>query len=273
MAPSSVLMADTTSTAFIWNQATNETENLQDVLTASFGLGSALSGWKLTEATAVTPDGKTIVGIGNDPQGRLESWIVHLGRSTPTPTPTPTPPTPTPTPIPPPTPSPTPSPIGIPPPAPAPTPALPPSSPAAGPRRTKTVLTAQPKSSTFGRTITLTASVANLGRGGGSPIGDVTFFDGSTDLGAVALNHGKARLRTSDLPVGHNSIQVYYAGSENFEGSSSGPAIETIRPGHPQGKLLPSIVKARSTDTDSSSSVRRGHGSSQSHVREELPHL
>ena len=75
MAASSELMANTTSTAFIWDQTTNEIENLQDVLTTSDGLGSSLSGWTLTEATAITPDGNTIVGLGVY-QGRLESWIV-----------------------------------------------------------------------------------------------------------------------------------------------------------------------------------------------------
>ena len=62
-------------------------------MTADDGLGSSLAGWTLTEATAITPDGKTIVGNGIDPQGQQEGWIVKLdtpppppptGRQTPT---------------------------------------------------------------------------------------------------------------------------------------------------------------------------------------------
>ena len=67
----------TTSTlAFIWNQA-NGVQNLQQVL-ISDGLGSALTGWTLTAATAITPDGNTIVGNGIDPQGNTEGWIANL---------------------------------------------------------------------------------------------------------------------------------------------------------------------------------------------------
>ncbi len=101
MAPSSELLTETASTAFIWDQATNDVTSLQGVLTTSYGLGSALDGWTLTEATAITPDGNTIVGVGTNPQGQQESWIVHLSSPTPTSTPTPAPtstPTPTPTP-------------------------------------------------------------------------------------------------------------------------------------------------------------------------------
>ncbi len=64
------------NTAFIWTQA-NGVQDLQQVLTAD-GLGSELDEWTLTEATAITPDGNTIVGDGIDPQGQTEGWIVNL---------------------------------------------------------------------------------------------------------------------------------------------------------------------------------------------------
>jgi hypothetical protein len=70
----------TNSNAFIWDQA-NGLQDLQQVLMNSDGLASALAGWKLTEATAITPDGNTIVGDGTDPQGQQEGWIVHLATS------------------------------------------------------------------------------------------------------------------------------------------------------------------------------------------------
>ncbi|MGO9923107.1 MAG: Ig-like domain repeat protein [Isosphaeraceae bacterium] len=65
------------SAAFIWNQASG-VQDLQQVLTTDDGLGSYLTGWTLTEATAITPDGNRIVGNGIDPQGRQEGWIVNL---------------------------------------------------------------------------------------------------------------------------------------------------------------------------------------------------
>ncbi len=64
-------------TAFIWTRASG-IQNLQHVLTADYNLGSSLAGWTLTEATAITPDGNTIVGNGTDPQGQQEGWIVNL---------------------------------------------------------------------------------------------------------------------------------------------------------------------------------------------------
>ena len=57
--------------AFIWTQA-DGVQELQEVLTAD-GLGSELAGWTLTKATAITPDGNTIVGDGTDPQGQTEA--------------------------------------------------------------------------------------------------------------------------------------------------------------------------------------------------------
>ncbi len=79
----------TENKAFIWTQANGVQDLqqvLQQVLTAD-GLGSELTGWTLTEATAITPDGKTIVGNGVDPQGQDEGWIANLSTSMPPPPP------------------------------------------------------------------------------------------------------------------------------------------------------------------------------------------
>jgi uncharacterized membrane protein len=66
---------------FIWNEA-DGTQDLQNLLTTSFGLGPALKGWILGMVTAVTPDGQTIVGYGINPQEQQEAWIVHLNTTT-----------------------------------------------------------------------------------------------------------------------------------------------------------------------------------------------
>lgn len=60
--------------AFIWD-AQHGMRLLQDVLTNEYGLGAALSGWHLTEARDITADGRSIVGVGLNPNGDYEGWI------------------------------------------------------------------------------------------------------------------------------------------------------------------------------------------------------
>lgn len=68
------------SRAIIWDEA-NGMRALQDVLLTEFGLD--LGDWELSSATAITPDGRTIVGIGRNPEGRSEAWIVNLAPNEP----------------------------------------------------------------------------------------------------------------------------------------------------------------------------------------------
>jgi len=49
---------------------------VQDVLEKEFGLN--LSGWKLREAHAISDNGRYIAGIGHNPQGKLEGWLVEM---------------------------------------------------------------------------------------------------------------------------------------------------------------------------------------------------
>jgi uncharacterized membrane protein len=67
--------------ALVWLGSTTP-QSLQTVLTDEYGLGSALTGWTLNAATAITADGNTIVGDGIDPQGGQEGWIVQLNAPT-----------------------------------------------------------------------------------------------------------------------------------------------------------------------------------------------
>ncbi len=65
--------------AFIWD-ATNGMRDLKSVLTNDHGLN--LSGWTLTEATGITPDGSVIVGYGTNPNGDTEGFVARISCTT-----------------------------------------------------------------------------------------------------------------------------------------------------------------------------------------------
>jgi uncharacterized membrane protein len=50
-------------------------ENLVRALRAA---GVSIEGWQLTMATAVSPDGQSIAGIGINPDGNTEGWVARL---------------------------------------------------------------------------------------------------------------------------------------------------------------------------------------------------
>jgi hypothetical protein len=122
-------------------------------------------------------------------------------------------------------------------------------------------LTAKPRSSTFGRPITLTATVKNLSHTGGVPPGSVNFLDAFGNiLGLqVRLRDGKAILRTSGLPVGRDTIQVDYIGNLDFAPSSSGIFV-TIRPHRSSTKATDSLALPRSNHSSSSTATVSGAG-------------
>ncbi|MBL0921151.1 MAG: PEP-CTERM sorting domain-containing protein [Phycisphaerales bacterium] len=62
--------------AFVWD-AENGMRLLRQVLEDDYGLD--LTGWVLRVASAVTPDGRRIVGSGLNPDGLSEGWVVDLG--------------------------------------------------------------------------------------------------------------------------------------------------------------------------------------------------
>jgi uncharacterized membrane protein len=60
--------------AFIWD-ATNGMQEISVFLTT---LGVNLAGWTLTDATAISDDGLTIVGVGTNPNGVVEGWVAVI---------------------------------------------------------------------------------------------------------------------------------------------------------------------------------------------------
>ena len=86
---------------------------------------------------------------------------------------------------------------------------------------TISVLTDDVNPSSFGQSVTFTATVAVAPPGAGTPTGTVTFFDGPTSLGTATLSGGVATLTTSLLTVGSHSIVAAYAGDTDSNGSTS----------------------------------------------------
>lgn len=61
-----------TSGAFIWDEE-HGMRSMEDYLSNDIGLD--ISGWKLTNAHQISPDGRIIAGSGYNPEGYTENWI------------------------------------------------------------------------------------------------------------------------------------------------------------------------------------------------------
>jgi sugar lactone lactonase YvrE len=86
-----------------------------------------------------------------------------------------------------------------------------------------TTLSASPAPSTWGQSVTLTATVTPAGA-----TGTVQFFNGSTSLGSATLTSGQAQLSTTALPVGTDSLTATYSGDANTAGSTSAAVSQTV---------------------------------------------
>ncbi|HKV40609.1 MAG TPA: Ig-like domain repeat protein, partial [Blastocatellia bacterium] len=79
--------------------------------------------------------------------------------------------------------------------------------------------TSSPNPSTFGQSVTFTATVAS---GSGIPTGTVTFTEGATTLASnVAVNgSGQATFSTTTLAVGSHTITASFTGASGWQNSS-----------------------------------------------------
>ncbi|MBK7405444.1 MAG: hypothetical protein IPJ41_12630 [Phycisphaerales bacterium] len=48
------------------------------MLESDYGLSAELAGWALNSANGVSSDGRTIVGVGTNPDGNQEAFYVRL---------------------------------------------------------------------------------------------------------------------------------------------------------------------------------------------------
>jgi hypothetical protein len=76
--------------------------------------------------------------------------------------------------------------------------------------------------STYGASVTFTATVTGTGA-----TGTVTFYDGTTELGTGGLSNGTASYSTSSLAGGTHAITAVYGGDGNYTGSTS-PVLNQV---------------------------------------------
>ncbi len=94
------------------------------------------------------------------------------------------------------------------------------------PTTTTTALASSANPSVLGQSTTFTATVTSMW---GTPTGSVTFRDGATVLGAVALNGaGQASVATSTLAIASHSITAEYLGAPTFLASTSGALSQVV---------------------------------------------
>ncbi len=91
------------------------------------------------------------------------------------------------------------------------------------PTTTTTSLSASANPSTYGQSLTLTATVTSQ-----TSTGMVTFYDGTTVLGAGTLANGSAILKTSLLASGARSLKAYYGGDFSHLASLSPKLTLTV---------------------------------------------
>jgi YVTN family beta-propeller protein len=94
---------------------------------------------------------------------------------------------------------------------------------------TTTILSSNLNPANVGQTVTLTATVAVVAPGTGTPTGSVIFLDGSTSLGTVTLGANlRATLNISTLTAGTHSLTAQYSGDANFLASTSSVLTQTV---------------------------------------------
>ncbi len=90
---------------------------------------------------------------------------------------------------------------------------------------TLTAPSASPTSASFGTPLTLTQAVPT------GVTGNVSFYAGSTLLGAATVTGGVATLTTSSIPTGTSAVTGVFGGNGNFTAATSAPVMVAISPG------------------------------------------
>lgn len=94
---------------------------------------------------------------------------------------------------------------------------------------TTTVVSSSAIPSSFGQSVTYTATIAPVAPGAGTPTGTVQFqVDGVNAGSAVTVVNGKAEY-SSSLAVGTHVIKAAYSGDDNFNGSTAADFTQTVQ--------------------------------------------
>src|SRR5215469_3364366 len=94
-------------------------------------------------------------------------------------------------------------------------------------RATSTALTSSVPGISTKQQVVFTAAVSSATSG--TPTGNVTFLDGTAQIGTAALNaNAQATLSTSSLAAGSHSIRAAYSGDASFAPSTSAVLIESV---------------------------------------------
>jgi hypothetical protein len=89
------------------------------------------------------------------------------------------------------------------------------------------IVAANPSPGVAGQPVTLTATITASGGAVGTPTGSITFTDGATTLGAVALSGGVATLVVPSFAAGAHTITAAFPGDANFV-AATGSIVETV---------------------------------------------
>jgi hypothetical protein len=99
--------------------------------------------------------------------------------------------------------------------------------------------------SVTGQPITLTATVTSADRS--TPVGSVTFFDGATVLGVVAVDPNGQAVLVVPFGVGVHNLSASFAGIAPFTASTSAPVSETVNPDATLTSLAADVLAVSST--------------------------
>ena len=91
------------------------------------------------------------------------------------------------------------------------------------PEQTSTTLAVTPNPAGLGQPVTLTAQISPP-----PSAGKVTFYDGNTVLGSVAVSGGSAGLTTSLLSASAHTLRASYSGNPTYAGSRSSATALTV---------------------------------------------
>jgi Big-like domain-containing protein len=105
---------------------------------------------------------------------------------------------------------------------------------------TTTTVTSSLPTSTFGQSVTFTASVSPS-----AATGNVQFFDGGNSLGTIPLSGGSASLTTASLTAGTHSITASYGGDANFASGTSSAMTQAVN----QASTTTALTSSLNTST------------------------